>query len=131
MPIVGLGKVVDHLHQPVGRRHKVGVEDGDELALGHLQAGVERAGLVAVPVGAMDVDDGVAQRGIARHDAGGHLAGFVGRVVEDLDLELVAAGTPWRRRPRSSRSITNCSLKMGSCTVTRGSSSKCLGGLGL
>jgi hypothetical protein len=43
-----LGEVVDHLHQPVGRRHKVGVEDGDELALGHLEAGIERPGLEAV-----------------------------------------------------------------------------------
>ena len=35
---LGLGKVVDDLHEPVGRGHKVGVEDGDELALGHLEA---------------------------------------------------------------------------------------------
>ena len=27
-----LGKVVHHLHEPVGRRHEVSVEDGDEFA---------------------------------------------------------------------------------------------------
>ena len=86
----GLGKVVDDLHEPVGRGHKVGVEDGDELALGHLEAGVERAGLEAVTIGAVDVDDGMAQRGVAVDDGGGNLAGFVGRVVEHLDFELFA-----------------------------------------
>ena len=85
-----LGKVVDHLHQPVRRRHKVGVEDGDELALGHLQARVQRPGLVSMAVGAVNVDDGMAQRRIARHNACGHLLGLVGRVVQHLDLELVA-----------------------------------------
>ena len=29
-----LGKVVDHLHQPVTRRHEVGVKDRDEFAAG-------------------------------------------------------------------------------------------------
>ena len=35
---LGIGEVVDHSHQPVGRGSEVGVEDGDELALGALQA---------------------------------------------------------------------------------------------
>ena len=87
---LGLGKVVDHLHQPVGRRNKVGVEDGDELALGHFESGVEGPGLEAVPVGAVNIDDVVPESGVAVDDCRGHLAGFVGGVVEHLDLELLA-----------------------------------------
>ena len=72
------------------RRDEVGVEDGDELAFGHLKAGAEGSGLEAVAVGAMNVDDVVAERGIAVDDGGGDLPGFVGGVVEDLDFELLA-----------------------------------------
>ena len=86
----GLGEVVDDLHEPVGRRNEVGVEDGDEFAFGHFEAGVEGAGFVAVAVGAVNVDDGMAERGVAVDDAAGHFLGFVGGVVENLDFELLA-----------------------------------------
>ena len=85
-----LGEVVDDLHEPVGRRDKIGVEDGDELAFGDFEAGVEGSGLEAMTIGAMDVHDGVAESGIARDDGGSDLLGFVGGVVEDLDFQLVA-----------------------------------------
>ncbi len=87
---LGLGEVMDDLHEPVGRRHKVGVEDGDELAFGDLEAGIERAGFEAVTVGAVNVDDGVAEGGVAVDDGRGDVCGFVGGVVEDLDFELFA-----------------------------------------
>ena len=80
---------MDHLHQPVGRRHKIGVEDGDELAARHLQARIERSGLEAMPVGAMDVHDRMAQRRIALHNAAATSRRLVGRVVQHLDLQLV------------------------------------------
>ena len=54
--------MVHHLHQPVFRRNKVRVEDGDELALGRLQSLLQRAGFVSFAIGAMDIDDGMAQR---------------------------------------------------------------------
>ena len=57
---------------------------------GDLQAGLERAGLVAGAVGAMDVVDVDALRGEAPHGELGDLAGFVGRVVEHLDFEQLA-----------------------------------------
>ena len=85
-----LGEVVDHLHQPVGLRDKVGVEHGHELALGHLKAGIQRSGLVAVTIGAVNVSDGVAQSRIARHNGGGHLLSFVGRVVQHLNIQFLA-----------------------------------------
>ena len=87
---LGLGKVVDHLHEPVGRGNEVGVEDGDELAFGHLEAGVERSGLEAVAIGAVNVNDGCPERRVAVDDSAGHLLGLVGRVVEHLNFELFA-----------------------------------------
>ena len=87
---VGLGKVVDHLHDPVRGRDKVGVEDGDELAFGDVEALVERAGFVAVAVGAVDVLDGLAERLVAGNDVRGDFGALVGGVVEDLDFELFA-----------------------------------------
>ena len=87
---LGLGEVMDDLHEPVGRRNEVGVEDGDELAFGDFEAGVERSGLEAVTIGAMDVDDVVAEGGVAVDDGRGDLLGLVGGVVEHLDFELLA-----------------------------------------
>ena len=77
------------------RRDEVGVEDGDELALGGLEAFFEGAGLVAVAVGAVEVVDGlrgeaVGAGGVAGDDGAGDFDGLVGGVVEELDLEAVA-----------------------------------------
>jgi hypothetical protein len=87
---VGLCEVMDDAHEPVGGRDEIGVEDGDELAFGYVEAFVERAGFEAVAVGAMDIDDGMAERGVALDDFCGDLLGFVGGVVENLDFQAVA-----------------------------------------
>ena len=58
--------------------------------VGDLQAVVERARFVALAIGAMVIDDVVAQRGIALDHAARHLDRLVGRVVEHLDLQLLA-----------------------------------------
>ena len=73
-----LGKVVNHLHEPVGRGHEVGVEDGDVLALGYLEARIQCSCLVAMAICPMDVDDGISQGCVAGNNAGSHLTGFVG-----------------------------------------------------
>ncbi len=96
-----LGKVVNHLHQPVGRGHKVGVEDGHELAFGHLEAGVERAGLVAVTIGAVDVDDGMAQCGIAVNDCRQPPRWSRRSSRRAPESRAFRADTPWRRPPQS------------------------------
>ena len=75
--------------QEVGRRHEVGVEDGDELAARDLEAGFERAGLVAGAVDAMEILDVEALRGVAADRQLGNRARLVGGVVEDLDFEEV------------------------------------------
>ena len=55
MPTFGVGEVRHQPREEIGTRDEVGVEDRDELAAGDLQPGLERAGLVAGPVGAVDV----------------------------------------------------------------------------
>ena len=87
---LGLGEMVDDVHEPGGRRDEVGVEDRDELTPRGLESVVERAGFVAVPVGAVDVLDRVPCGAAAGDEGGGDLAGFVGGVVEQLDVELPA-----------------------------------------
>src|ERR1700679_4189055 len=65
-----LGEVVDDAHKPVGWRDEVGVEDGDEFAFGDEEAFIESAGLKAVTVGAVDVDDGVTEGSVASDNFG-------------------------------------------------------------
>jgi hypothetical protein len=84
-----LSEVMDDLHEPVRGWNEIGVEDGDELTLGEVEAGVEGTGFVAMAVGAMDVLDGVAESGVAGDDGRRDLLSFVGGVVEDLDFEPV------------------------------------------
>ena len=86
----GVGKVVDDLHQPIRLRREVGVEDGDELAGRGIQAVVERSRLVALAIGAMDINDVVAQRRIAFNHAACHVDRLVSRIVEHLDLQPLA-----------------------------------------
>ena len=119
-----IGEVMNDLHEPVGGWDEVGVEDGDEVAFGDFEAFVERSGFVAVAVGAVNVDDGVAEGGVTRDDLLGDLLRFVGGVVEDLDFGSLSAGYCMAQMASRRRSMTNCSLYMGSWTVMRGSSSK-------
>ncbi len=81
---------MNDLHQPLWLGCEIGVEDGDKLAGGDFQAGVERARLIAFAVGAMVIADVVAQRGVALDHAARHFDGFVGGVVEHLNLQLLA-----------------------------------------
>ena len=71
-----------------------GVKSASKMAtnspLEYFSAVVERAGLVAFAIGAMDVRDGMSHRGVAIDDCAGDFDGFVGGVVEHLDLEAVA-----------------------------------------
>ena len=114
MPIFGIGEVMDGAHQEIFRRNEVGVEDGDELALRRLQPFLQRARLEAFAIGAMVIGDRIAQRGIALDQAlRDDLDGLVGRIVEHLDIELLARILQLADAS-SRRSTTNCSLKIGS-----------------
>jgi hypothetical protein len=86
---LGIGKEMDRLHEEVGRRDEIGVEDEDELAGAGIETALEGAGLEAGAVHAVDVLD-VEAFGPEALDLGlGDVAGFVGGIVENLDLEEV------------------------------------------
>jgi len=85
----GLGEVVNGTQEPVGAGDEVGVEDGDEFAGGGFQAFLQGAGFVPSTVGAVQVDDVVAESAVAVDDELGDCLGLVGGVVEDLDFEEV------------------------------------------
>ncbi len=86
---LGLGKVMDDLHDPVRRGHEVGIEDGDEFAGGGFHDFLEGAGLKACAIGTVQINDGVAEGAVPFKDELGYFFRFVGGVVEDLDLEEV------------------------------------------
>ena len=69
---------------------KVGVEDGHDFAGRGLQSVLQRAGFVAMAVVAMDVFDGQAGGLVFAHQALGEGMGFVGGIVQHLDLQQVA-----------------------------------------
>ena len=75
--------------EEVGRRDEVGVENGHELARRLLQPGLERPGLVAGAVDAVEISDVQALRGVPPDRQLGDFLRFVGRVVQDLNLEQV------------------------------------------
>ena len=85
-----IGKEWNGPLQEIRRRDEVGVEDRDELAFRDRHPRFERASLVAGTVGAVQVGDVDPLRGIATHRAFGDLAGFVRRIVQDLNLEQLA-----------------------------------------
>ena len=82
-----IGEEVHGAHQEVGGRAEIGVEDGHQLAGGGLQAFLQRAGLEAMPVGAVMVLDGIAQGPVALHQRFGERRGIVGGIVQHLDLQ--------------------------------------------
>ena len=47
---LGIGEVMDALHQKVGRRNKIGVKDGDEFALCRFQSRFQSARLEALAI---------------------------------------------------------------------------------
>ena len=80
---------MDRLQQKVGGRHEIGVEDRHKFARRGFEALLQRAGLEAFPVRAMQIFDGKSQRPITLHQRFGVGMGVVGRIVEHLDLQKV------------------------------------------
>ncbi len=66
---------------------EVGVENGDEFASGSLQAIFKGAGFVAFPVGAVDINDGHALRGVTFDASASNFASFVGGIVQHLHVK--------------------------------------------
>ena len=85
----GVGEVVDHPLQHICGRNEVGIQDEDEIVLGHLETVIEGARLVAVPVVTMDVVDVDSLCLQLLHCGSGAALGLIGRVVEHLDLKPI------------------------------------------
>src|SRR6266852_19421 len=85
---LGIGEVMDAFQQKVGWRNKIGVKDGNEFALRRFQSFGKGAGLVALTIVAVQVGHRMSKRGVAIHQNACHLDGLVGRVVQQLDVEL-------------------------------------------
>jgi len=83
----GVGKVMDGAYQEVGRRAKVGVEYGHELARSGFEAFLQRSRLEPMAVGAVMIFDRVAKRSIAFHQRPGEGRRVVGRIVQHLNLQ--------------------------------------------
>ncbi len=87
---LGIQKIGNRAAEEILLRNEVSVENGDELALRGFQAVFEGAGLVTFAVCAMDVRNPHALCSVALDAAAGDLLGFVGGVVENLDIEELA-----------------------------------------
>ena len=87
IPTFGSREVRQQTVQEVCGRQEIGVENGDVAAAGDLQPGFERAGLVTGAVGSMEVLDVDALRRMPPDGQLRDLAGFVGRVVQNLNFE--------------------------------------------
>ncbi len=81
---------MDALQQKVGRRNKIGVKDDDEFALRRFQSLRQSTSFVALTIVAMQVRHRMSQGGVAIHQNAGDFNGFVGRVVQQLDVELLS-----------------------------------------
>src|ERR1700681_738285 len=78
------GEVVDGAQQEVFWRSEVGVEDGDEFTLRRLHPCSQRSRLESLPIGAVMVGDGIAQRCVALDKTARHFDGFVSGIIEHL-----------------------------------------------
>ncbi len=82
-----IGKMRYGLAQKIGVGHKIGVKYGDKLAAGRKQAIGQRAGFKAGPLPAMDQLDVDSLRPVKIHPRLGQLGGFIGGVIEHLNLQ--------------------------------------------
>ena len=85
----GLGEMMDGAQQEIFRGHEVGVEYGDELAFRGLHTFRQGPRLIAFAVAAMVIADWASPGGIALDQVAGDGLGFVRRIIEHLNVELV------------------------------------------
>ncbi len=98
---IGRGEKMDGVLQEMLMGNEVGVEHGDELALGHFHAFFQGAGLVTLAVLAVQVGDVQALLLVLFDAARGDGHGLVGGIVQDLYLQQAPADNPFSRPHRS------------------------------
>src|ERR1700683_1898571 len=76
--------------QKIRGRNKIRIEDGHKFTGRRFQAFLQRTGFIAFAVVAMDVTNGHSEGPVAFYTVAGDLAGLVGRIVENLNLEQLA-----------------------------------------
>src|ERR1700691_2784627 len=76
--------------QKIRGRNKIRIEDGHKFTGRRFEAFLQRARFVAFAIVAMDVADGHSEGPLAFYTVAGDLAGLVGRIVENLNLEQLA-----------------------------------------
>ena len=86
---LGIGEVMNRAQQKIFWRREVRVENRDELSLRRFHPLRQRTGFVTLAVAAMVVADRITQRCIALHQPSRHFDGFVGGIVEQLDVEFL------------------------------------------
>ena len=84
------GEMMHNAHKPIFWRNKISIKDGNKLALRGLHSLLKRPCLESVTIGAVMVADRVSKRCITLHYRVCHLDRFVGRIIEHLDIQLVA-----------------------------------------
>ena len=85
---VRVAEVRDGFEQKIGIRHKVGVKDGDKLTAGLLQPIGQGTGFEAFPLRPPHVRNRYALLPVIGYLTGNDVNGIVGRIVEDLNLQL-------------------------------------------
>lgn len=86
----GVSEVVNGLAEEVCGNDEISIEDGDDEAGGGFQTGLQSPCLVAVAILAVVVFDGMAHGAVFGHQAFGEGMGFVGGIVQDLNLQEMA-----------------------------------------
>src|SRR5271169_3669147 len=86
---VRVEKVGNCAAQEIGGRQKVCIEDGDVLTFCGLQSVLERARLVALTIGTMNIGDGQSFGSVAFDAGASDIAGFVRGIVEHLNIKKV------------------------------------------
>ncbi len=82
-----VGEVVDRLLQEIGLRNKIGIENGDELALRRFQPVFQGTGLEARAILPVDIVNVQTDAAPSFHSVGRDHPGLVGRIVKHLDVE--------------------------------------------
>jgi hypothetical protein len=93
-PNLRLREVMDYLHHPLSRRHKVRIEDCYKLAPCHIEALVERARLIPMPVAAMEIHNRLRlhprkSAGIALDSLPRYFGCLIRRIVQHLNFEPI------------------------------------------
>src|SRR5690349_7708819 len=86
----GIGEVMNGTQEKIFRGNEVGIKDRHKLTLGCFQAIRECPSFKAFTIATMVVSDGMTERSVALHQAAGHSHGFVRRIVQNLDIKLLA-----------------------------------------